>query len=59
MRFGHVMLILFLLFIIGLLYEGHKSAKAHAACETDGIVLKDMNARYFCVLDGKIYPIRE
>lgn len=25
----------------------------------NGVLLKDMNAKFFCISDGKIYPLKE
>lgn len=49
-----------ILLIIGLYYETKQIMDADVVCRTnDGVSLKDMNGRYFCVINGKLIPMKQ
>lgn len=60
MRVWHVGLILVFVLLIGLCWEGKQIMNADVICAANnGVSLKDMNNRYFCVIDGKLIPIKQ
>lgn len=59
-RIWHAGLIIVILLIIGLYYETKQIMDADVVCRTNnGVSLKDMNGRYFCVIDGKLIPMKQ